>query len=149
VEAGDRAVVDDPTLLVAPGRVVDAADRELLRVPRDHAVDEPGGIGAGDEVLVEGRDVDERDRLPDRVVLDLVGVVVRARSEVARPFAPLQLAVERCGAGMERSSDGHVGRGCGERYDFGICFSGSTKGSGTIVASRSPSGVSTVRRVPS
>ena len=41
------------------------------------------------------------------------------------------------------------GRGCGEIYDFGICFSGSTKGRGTIVASLSPSGVSTVRLVPS
>ena len=105
LEAGDRPVVDHAAVLVAPGRVVDAADAELARVPRDHAVDEPRGVRPGDQVLVERRDVDERRRLPDGVVLDLVGVGVRARREIARPFAPLQLGVEWRGPGIERGSD--------------------------------------------
>ena len=111
VQAGDRAVVDDAALLVAPRCVVDAADRELARVARDHAVDERCRVRAGDEILVERRDVDQGGRLADGVVLDLVRVVVGACGEIARPLPPLQLAVERLGAGMERGSDGH-----GERF---------------------------------
>ena len=34
-------------------------------------------------------------------------------------------------------------------YDFGISLPGSTKGRGATVASRSPSGVATLKRVPS
>ena len=107
VEPVDRPVVDDLAVLVAPRRVEDAADRQLRRVAGDHAVDQPQGVGPRDDVLVERRDVDQRGRLADRVVLDVVGVGVDARRVVARPLAPLQLAVERRGTRMEGGPDAH------------------------------------------
>ena len=61
-----------------------------------------------DDVLVERRHVDQRGGLADRVVLDVVGVGVDARGEVARPLPPLHLAVEGRGARMERRPDAHV-----------------------------------------
>ena len=109
VQPGDRPIVHDKAVFVAPGRVVDAADGELVRVARDHAVDEPRRVRAGDEILVERRDIDERGRLADGVVLDLVGVVIRAGGEIARPFPPLLLAVERRRARIERGSYRHRG----------------------------------------
>ena len=109
VEPVDRAVIDDLAVLVAPGRVVDRPDLELRRVPGDHAVDEPHRIRPRHEVLVERRHVEQRGGLTDGVVLDVVRVGVGARGEVARPLAPLHLAIEWGGPWMERRSDAHVG----------------------------------------
>ena len=104
----DRPVVDDLAVLVAPRRVDDAADRHLRRVAGDHPVDQPERVGPRHDVLVERGDVDQRGRLADRVVLDVVGVGIDARGEIARPLAPLHLAVEGRGARMERRPDAHV-----------------------------------------
>ena len=101
----DRAVVDDLAVLVAPRRVVDLADGHPRGVARDHPVDERVGARTGQAVLVERADVDERGRLADRVVLDVVDVGVDGRGEVARPLPPLLLAVEGRGAGVERGAD--------------------------------------------
>ena len=57
-----RAVVDHLAVLVAPGRVVDLPDRELGRVARDHAIDQPDRVAAADAVLEQRRDVDQRRR---------------------------------------------------------------------------------------
>src|SRR5262249_10262793 len=76
-----------------------------FRVSRDHAVDEGARIRAADDVLVERADIDQRGRLADGVVLDVVGVGVGRRGEVARPLAPLLLAVEGRGDGMEGGAD--------------------------------------------
>jgi hypothetical protein len=107
-------------------------------------------------MLVEGRALDQRGRPADGVVLDLVRVVECACGEIARPFPPVHLAVERRGGGWnavptDTASDSRrsVRRDRREIYDFGICFSGSTNGRATIVVFLSPSSVSTVRRVPS
>ena len=54
VEPGDRAVVDDLALLVAPARVPDLPDGELGRVPDLDAVDQAGGVGALDAYLNSG-----------------------------------------------------------------------------------------------
>ena len=108
-EAGDRSVVHDLALLVAPARVPDLVRLELRRFADDDAVDEAERIGAGDLVFVERRDVDEGRCLADRVVLDVGRVGVGARGEVAAPFAPLHLAVERGRARVERGPDAHGG----------------------------------------
>ena len=108
VDAMDRAVVDDLAVLVAPGRVEDLPDLELRRVAGDHAVDEADRVRAGDAVLVQRADVDERGRLADRVVLDVVGVGVDARGVVARPLPPLHLPVQGRRPGVEGGADAHV-----------------------------------------
>ena len=54
-------VVDDVTLLVAPGCVEDPADVHSRHVTGDDAVDEPGGVTSGDEAE-QRRDVDQRRR---------------------------------------------------------------------------------------
>src|SRR4029079_8283441 len=108
----DRAVVDDLAVLVAPRRVPDLDHRELRRVARDDAIDERWRVRTADPVRVPGRGGDERGRLADRVVLDVVGVGVRGRGPVAGPLAPLLLAIERCGPRVERAPDAHAGAGC-------------------------------------
>src|SRR6185436_7138879 len=113
-ESMDRAVVDDLAVLVAPGRVPDLPHGELRGVAGDHPVDERGRVRAGDAVLVQGRDVDQRGSLADRVVLDVVRVGVRGRGPVAGPLAPLLLAIERGGPRVERGPDAHAGTGCSE-----------------------------------
>src|SRR4029079_18535774 len=115
----DGSVVDDLAVLVAPRRVPDLAHRELRRVAGDDAIDERGRVGPADPVLVQGRDVDERGRLADRVVLDVVGVGVRGRGPVAGPLAPLLLAIEWGGPRVERAPDAHAGAGCW------VCTAGS------------------------
>src|SRR4029079_11848492 len=115
----DGSVVDDLAVLVAPRRVPDLAHRELRRVAGDDAIDERGRVGPADPVLVQGRDVDERGRLADRVVLDVVGVGVGGRGPVGGPLATLLLAIERCGPRVERAPDAHAGAGCW------VCTAGS------------------------
>src|SRR6185369_5893969 len=73
----------------------------------DDAVGQPQRVRPRDPALVERRDVDKRGRLADRVVLDVVGVGVDRRGPVARPLAPLLLAVQRRGAWMEGAADAH------------------------------------------
>ena len=104
----DGAVVDDLAVLVAPRRVVDLPDGERRGVAGDDAVHEARRVGTGDAVLVERADVDERRRLADGVVLDVVEVGVDGRREIARPLAPLHLAVQGRRPRMERGPDAHA-----------------------------------------
>ena len=62
-EARDGAVVDDFAVFVTPAAVDDLADRDFVHVAGDDAVDEFGGIFAGDEIFVERGDVDQREAL--------------------------------------------------------------------------------------
>ena len=63
--------------------------------------------GPADAVLVERRNVDQRRLLADRVVLGARRVGVGAGRQVARPLAPVLLAVERRCSLMERRADAH------------------------------------------
>jgi hypothetical protein len=71
-QARDGPVVDDLALLIAPWCVIHLANGKLRRIARDEQIDEPGRITSADEVLEERRDVDQRCRVADRVVLVLV-----------------------------------------------------------------------------
>ena len=92
------AIVDHLAVLVAPRRVIDLAHRHLLHVARDHSVDETRRVGSGDEVLEEGRDVNERGRVADRVVLVLVMGLVHADRVVAGPLTVVERLAQRKGA---------------------------------------------------
>src|SRR5207302_10899828 len=99
-------VVDDLAVLVAAGRVIRLTDGELVRVARDHAVDQPDCVAATNEVLEQRRDIDERRRVADRVVLVLVMRFVRADGVVAGPFAIVQALGERERALVHGGPDG-------------------------------------------
>ena len=109
VEARDGAVVDHLALLVAPAAVDHLAHADLVDVAGDDAVHQLGGVFAGDQVLVERRDVDERGGVADGVVLVLVMHLVDADRVVARPLAVVQAVAEResslvkCGSDWQRS----------------------------------------------
>jgi hypothetical protein len=96
--AHERAVVDDAALAVAPGRVDDATRLDGHGLAGDDAIDQPIGIRAGHAVLEEGRDIDERRGVAQRVVLDVDMRRIRARAEHPRPFTPLSPDVQLEGA---------------------------------------------------
>ena len=102
-----RAIVDDLAVLVAPRRVVDLADAHLRGVARDDAIDEAHRVGAGDAVLVERRDVDQRAGVPDRVVFVLVMRLVGADGVVAGPVAVVEALAQLERARVESGTDGH------------------------------------------
>jgi hypothetical protein len=108
-QARQGSVVDDLALFVAPGRVRHLVDLELRHVARHHAVEQAGGVGPLDHVLVEGRYVDDRGGLADRVVLDVVEVGIDRRGEVPGPVAPRFLRVQFLLARPERGPDAHDG----------------------------------------
>ncbi len=108
-EPADGAVVDDPPILVAPGRIDDLPRLQTRGAARDHAIDDVHGIGTGDEVLEERRDVEERGAVANRVVLVFVQRFVRARRVVARPVAVAQARAERERPVVKRRPDRHGG----------------------------------------
>src|SRR5206468_2346145 len=116
---------------------------ELRRVAGNHPVDEPLRIRSRDAVLVERRDVDERGRLADRVVLDVVGVGVHRRRPVARPLPPLELPIERRCPRMERAADAHPAAALSQ--SFAIGRSGSVKPKATATTMRVTPTVSPAR----
>ena len=67
----------------------------MVDVARDHPVHQFGGVAARDHVFVKRRDVDQRRRVPDGVVLVLVVRLVDADRVVARPLAIAQALAER------------------------------------------------------
>ena len=105
LEARDGPVVDGLAVLVAPGRVDDLPDGDLPEVARDDPVDEPRRVAPGEPVLVQGRDVDQRRGVADRVVLVLVVRLVRGDGVVARPLAVAQALAERERLLVDRGSD--------------------------------------------
>ena len=95
-------------MLVAPRRVIHLADRELRRVARDDAIDELHRVLAAHAILEQRRDVDERRRVADRVVLVLVMRLVRAHGVVAGPLAVIQTRGKRERAFMNGGADRHA-----------------------------------------
>lgn len=89
-EARDRSVVDDFSLFIAPAAVDDLSDLHFVDVARDDAIDEFGGVLAGDEVLVKWRDVDERARIANSVVLVLMMHFINADRVISGPLAVIQ-----------------------------------------------------------
>src|SRR5213082_3961685 len=87
-EPADGAVVDRLALRVAPGRVQHLADLGRADVSRNQPVQQSRRIAAGDLVLVQRRDVEQRRGVAHRGVLALVRPVVGARHGVTRPAAP-------------------------------------------------------------
>src|SRR5215469_3178411 len=60
LETRNRAVVDHLPFLIAPAAVNNLPDFDLIDVACDHAVHQAGRILAGDQVLVEWGNVDQR-----------------------------------------------------------------------------------------
>ncbi len=72
VQAVERAVVDEPTVLVAPGRVDDPPGRRARAASRVMTRSTSRvGVPPREVVLAERRDVDERRRVADGVDLDV------------------------------------------------------------------------------
>ncbi len=103
----DRPVVNHLAVLVAPRRVEDLPDRHLRHVAGDDPIDEPRGVAPVDPVFVERRDVDERRRVADGVVLVLVMPLVRADGVVAGPLAVVEALAQRERALVDGGSYGH------------------------------------------
>src|SRR5215472_15317639 len=106
LEAGDGAVVDDHPLLVTPAAVDHLARLHLVDVARDHAVHQLGGVLARDDVLVQRRDIDQRRRIANRVVLMLVMHLVGAYRVVTGPLAIIQAVAQRKSTFVKCSTDG-------------------------------------------
>src|SRR6185503_2538325 len=77
-------------------------------VARDDAVQEPRGVAAGDAVLVQGRDVEQRRRVADRVVFPLVRELVGTGDDVPGPAAPGVARAQRRRARVERCGLQHI-----------------------------------------
>jgi len=73
---------------------------------RDNAIDEAGGVAAGDAVLEEGRDIDQCGGFADGVLLVLVVSFVDANGVVAGPFAVVQALAEGEGSFVKGRADG-------------------------------------------
>ena len=102
VEASDGAIVDHLAGVIAPGRIEHLADTRLEHVAGDDEVEEPRGIAAPHQVLVERRDVKQRRCRADHVVFALVRQLVGAGDDVACPTPPGMARAERRGALVER-----------------------------------------------
>ena len=109
-EARDRAVVDDLALFVAPAAINHLAHFDFVDVASDDAVHQAGRVFAGDQILVQRRDVDERGRVANGVVLVLVMNFVHADGVVAGPLAVVQAVAQgesslvKCGSDGQRDS---------------------------------------------
>jgi hypothetical protein len=115
-EPADRAVVDHLAVPVAPARIEHLARPRPRHIAGDDAVQQPRRIGAGDPVLVQRRNVDERRGVADRRVLALVRELVAACGGVAGPAAPGLPLDQLCrarvkGRGLEAVRNAHRGRG--------------------------------------
>ena len=106
-EAGDGAVVDHFAIWVAPAAVNHLIDGDFVDVARNDAVDEAGGVGTGDAVFEERRNVDERGGIADGVVFVLVVHFVNADGVIAGPFAIVQAFAEGERLFVKGGSDGH------------------------------------------
>jgi len=105
-EARNRTVVDDLSVLIAPTGVNNLAHGDFVDVARDHAVHQFGRILAGDQILIERRNINQRARITDRVVLVLVVHFVHTDRVVSRPLAVIQTVAEGEGSLVKCSSNG-------------------------------------------
>src|SRR2546422_6289458 len=74
--------------VVAPRRVQHLSDFRFADVARDDVIEQSRRVAAGDEVLIERRDVEQGRRVPDRVILAVVRQLVGAGDDVAGPAPP-------------------------------------------------------------
>src|SRR5512134_2550242 len=79
----------------------------------NNKIEEPRRVLAAHAVLVERRNVEERRRAANGVVLALVGKLVGARDYVPGPTTPRVACAERCGALVERSGLQQLEAGAG------------------------------------
>ena len=95
------AVVDQLARLVAPRAVQHLPLRTIGCIAGDDAVHQRGRIRAGNLVLAQGRDVEERRSAANRVVLVLVAGFVAEGDGVPGPVAPAAVVAEGGGPGVE------------------------------------------------
>lgn len=105
-EPGDGAVVDDLAFGIAPAAVDDLVHGDLVDVAGDDAVDEAGGVAAGDAVFEERGDVNQRGGVANGVVFVFVVGFIDADGVIAGPFAIVEALAEREGAFVKSGSDG-------------------------------------------
>ncbi len=108
VEPRDSAVVHHFALLVAPAAVNDLPLGHFVDVARNDPVHQLGGIASGDQVLVQRRDVNQRRRIADSVVLMLMVHLIHADRVVSRPLAVVEALAERESSFVKCGSNGHV-----------------------------------------
>ena len=100
--AEDHPILDDPAIVVAPHRVMSLPGPALPDVTSQDAGQEGFGVGPGDPVLVERGGVDDRRRVPDREVLELVRHLIPVGGQISRPMAPQPGLVGLTGSCMKR-----------------------------------------------
>ena len=110
VEAKNRSVLNDRAVVLAETAVERLADGAFCHIASDDAVYQFQRVLAANVVLVQWRDVDQRRRIADRVILVVVHHVVGARDEIARPGAPVLAGTQRRCARMKWRPDGHCSR---------------------------------------
>ncbi len=102
VQSRHGAVVDDLAVGVAPGGVIDLADFLFGDIAGDDPIDEAGGVGAGDLILEQGGDVDQRRAVADGVIFPVMGHLVDARRQEAGPVSPFITIADGRRPGVER-----------------------------------------------
>src|SRR5262245_55072720 len=90
IQTRNGAVVNDLSLLIAPGRVDHLSNRNSSHIAGDDAIHKPRRVGAADPVLEKRRDVNQCRRVSYRVVLMLMMRFICADGVVAGPFAIVQ-----------------------------------------------------------
>src|SRR6185437_15977272 len=96
-------------LFVAPAAVDNLAHRHLVDVARNHPVHQAGGVLAAHYVFEQRRDIDQRGRVADGVVLVLVVGFIHADRVVARPLAVVEAVAQGKSALVECGSDRQAG----------------------------------------
>src|SRR5262249_27730781 len=105
-QASDCAVVNHLSLFIAPAAVDHLTRLHLINVARDHAVYQPGGVFARDQILIQRRNIDQRGSIADGVVLVLVMHLIGADCVIARPLAVVQALAQGKSAIVKCSTNG-------------------------------------------
>src|ERR1700691_1186987 len=103
--ARDGAVVNYFAFFIAPAAVNYLSHGDFVDVASDHAVDQLGGVLAGQKIFVERGDVDHRGGVANRVVLMVVVHFVNAHGVIARPFAIIHALAKLRGSVVDGCSD--------------------------------------------
>src|SRR5688572_375636 len=106
-ESRHRTVVNHFSPLVAPWRVNNLAHRDLPHVACDHTIDEPRRVLAGEPVLEQRRNIDQRRGVANRVVLMFVMRFVRTDGVVTGPLAIAKTLAELKRSFVKCGSDRH------------------------------------------
>src|SRR5215469_6640411 len=108
IEPRDSAIVDDLALLIAPATINYLPLGDFVDVASNDAVHQLGGAASGEQVFVQRRDIDQRSRIADGVVLVLVVHLVGADRVISRPLAVVEAGTQRKSALVKSRSNGHV-----------------------------------------